>query len=182
MMTTYIALLRGINVSGQKKIRMLDLKHCFERSGYSEVTTYIQSGNVVFKVKKSDVIKIADDIHDAIQTTFGFDVPVVVLEVDELRSILDVNPFSEDPEFENEKLYYTILKSEPQPENLASFTEEKYENEKCVVLGKCAYLFCMKGAGKAKLNNNLIERKLKVQATTRNQRTLLKLLALAESV
>lgn len=178
-MTTYIALLRGINVSGQKKIKMLDLKDCLERSGFTDVTTYIQSGNVVFKAEKSSTLTLSDDIHKAIEKDFGFDVPVVVLEVDELHAILDINPFLTHPEFEDKKLFYTILKSEPQAENLAAFMEEKYENEICEVLGKCAYLLCLKGAGKAKLNNNLIERKLKVQATTRNHRTLHKLKELA---
>ncbi len=178
-MTTYIALLRGINVSGQKKIKMLDLKDSFEKAGYSNVTTYIQSGNVVFKAKKSDTINLSDTIHKVIEEDFGFDVLVVVLEVDELQAILDVNPFLKHPAFEDNKLYYAILKSEPKAEYLTAFMNEKYENEICEVLGKCAYLLCLKGAGKAKLNNNLIERKLKVQATTRNQRTMLKLKELA---
>ncbi|NJB71835.1 uncharacterized protein (DUF1697 family) [Saonia flava] len=175
-MKTYIALLRGINVSGQKKILMVDLKKSMEQLGLKEVVTYIQSGNVVFKSEDELVDILEDKIKETIMSNFGFDVPVLVTTFDILNSILLNNPFSKE---EDKKQYFVLLKDEPKASLVEEFHETSYNNEDFVIAGQCIYLVCHKGAGNAKLNNNLIERKLKVSATTRNLRTMTKLVELA---
>ncbi len=77
-MQKYVALLRGINVGGNNKIEMARLKICFESLGYTNVATYINSGNVIFETKKSDTTKIANEIERAIKKNFELDIPVVL--------------------------------------------------------------------------------------------------------
>ncbi len=85
-MTTYVALLRGINVGGKTKVEMSKLKACFEQQGFSNVQTYINSGNVIFDSNKSQaaVIKIIEDI---LKTSFGFDIKVVVRNFDQIQNL-----------------------------------------------------------------------------------------------
>lgn len=173
-MKTYIALLRGINVSGQKKIKMADLKRTLENSGLQNVKTYIQSGNIVFdsEIAKTDMLQ--DKIHNAILNDFAFEVPVLVKTSSELEKILTANPFSN--EVEENRLYFVLLKKSPEQSLVDEFNELNFASEDFNVTYTCVYLCCKKGYGNAKLNNNLVERKLKVQATTRNLKTMQKLL------
>ena len=81
-MKKFIALLRGINVSGQKKIKMSDLKLLFEDLGFQNVETYIQSGNVIFSSKEKSIKKLESKISSGIKSKYGFDVPVLVINPD----------------------------------------------------------------------------------------------------
>ncbi|MEX0312788.1 MAG: DUF1697 domain-containing protein [Allomuricauda sp.] len=173
-MKSFIAFLRGINVSGQKKIKMADLKYQLEENGFCNVQTYIQSGNLVFESDEIDSGKLANALNKTILSAFGFDVPVLVLTSENLEEILRANPFADEPD--KKSLYYVLLKTEPNLGLVNEFNQVKFENEDFAITHNCVYLCCKAGYGKAKLNNNLIERKLKVEATTRNLRTLQKLL------
>ncbi len=97
-MTTFICLLRGINVSGQKKIKMTELKAAFVSMGYRDVITYIQSGNVVFKTASGPTEKLEQAIHEMLESRFGFDIEVIVLTHDELSKAVKNNPYATDPE------------------------------------------------------------------------------------
>ncbi len=178
-MDTYIALLRGINVSGQKKIKMADLKALFTQLGFLDIQTYIQSGNIVFKTETLSTEKLDKRIKEGISATFGFDVPVLVHSAKKLKDIRKKNTLyqkNEDPK----GLYYVLLKQPASPELVANLKQETYPNEVYVITDECVYLNCLKGYGNAKCNNNFFERKLKVVATTRNHKTIAKLLALSE--
>ena len=179
-MSKYIALLRGINVSGQKKILMKDLKQLFLELSFENVETYIQSGNVVFSTAAASVHKIEDSIKKAIKERFGHEVEIVVRTHKQLLAILEKNPYKDPELLASNKVYYVLLKQTPEAHQLALFKTQTYENEVCTIIDNCGYLVCYNGAGRAKLNNNLIEKKLKVTATSRNHRTMLKLLALSE--
>ncbi|RDY59450.1 DUF1697 domain-containing protein [Flagellimonas nanhaiensis] len=176
-MKTFIALLRGINVGGQKKIKMADLRKALQNIGLESVTTYIQSGNIVFCSNEGDIQKLEESIFDAIKKDFGFEVPTLIISQDEIESMLTSNPFSNQTELNN--LYFVLLKQSPSNELMEQFNKLKFENEDFDIETNCVYLSCKKGYGKAKLNNNLVENKLKVQATARNLRTMQKLLELA---
>ncbi|MEM7483658.1 MAG: DUF1697 domain-containing protein [Bacteroidota bacterium] len=177
-MKTYVALLRGINVSGQKKIRMADLKESLESYGLHKVTTYIQSGNVVFESEKANVAQLEKAIHEVILADFGFSVPTLVTTGEVLAQILDSNPFNDQSEAN--RIYFVLLKQPPEQVLKGKFETEQFVNEDFHITDICVYLCCKKGYGNAKLNNNLIERKLKVEATTRNLKTMQKLIAMAE--
>ncbi|MBI3958773.1 MAG: DUF1697 domain-containing protein, partial [Chloroflexi bacterium] len=86
---THISLLRGVNVGGNKKIRMADLKALYESLGFSAVTTYVQSGNVVFDADSADAPALIARIEAAVAERFGFDVTVLLRSADDLRRILD---------------------------------------------------------------------------------------------
>ena len=173
-MQTYIALLRGINV-GNKQMKMADLKLLFEELGLADVVTYIQSGNVVFASESKN--GLAEKISKGIQKSFGFEVPVLVKTVSEIEGILAACPFSE----QKKKASYFILLNEPPVKNLVEkVSQEAYPGEEFNITENCVYLFASKGYGVAICNNNFFEKKLGVAATTRNYRTLAKLIELAK--
>ncbi|PKA82565.1 uncharacterized protein (DUF1697 family) [Ulvibacter sp. MAR_2010_11] len=172
-MKKYIALLRGINVSGHKKILMTDLKALFEALGFEKVQTYIQSGNVVFTSEKK--VNLADIISEAIKKAYGWEVPVLVLTVSEIEAILAHCPF---PMEKMEKSYFVLLAQPPLKEDIDATSSLYFPKEEFIITPQCVYLYTEIGAGNTKLSNNFFEKKLKVSATSRNYRTMAKLLSL----
>ncbi len=172
-MKTYIALLRGINVSGQKKIKMAELRIHLKEWGFSEVQTYIQSGNIVLQADESTSEQIAARIHQGIQSAYGFHVPVMVLVPEDLDEVLANNPFL--PEQDSKRVYVTFLSAQPAQHLLDKLLEEDYSPEAFELVKQHIYFFSPSGYGRAKMNNNFFEKKLKVNATTRNWRTVNKL-------
>lgn len=182
-MKTYIALLRGINVSGQKKILMADLKSMFEDLGCSSVVTYIQSGNVIFKTEEKEIKDISALIKKEILNAFGFDVPVLVLTRKDLVSIYDDNPYLDrikTEEMEENKMYFTLLSTTPNPNGVQELLSDSYTPEEFTIINKTVYFYAANGYGRTKLNNNFFEKKLTSVATTRNLKTVIKLLDLSE--
>ena len=173
-MKTYIALLRGINVGGHKKILMADLRLLFESLGFKEVQTYIQSGNVVFRSKEEAYL--ANKIGEAISAKYGFNVPVLIKKASELSEILSKCPFFDE---KREKSYFILLKEYPSQESVKITTDFSHSNEEFHIVEDCVYIYYSVGAGKAKMGVNFFEKKLKVKATARNYRTMAKLLELA---
>jgi uncharacterized protein (DUF1697 family) len=171
-MKTYIAILRGINVSGQKKIKMADLRSHLENIGSQNVQTYIQSGNIVFQDQGADNRQLELKIRKMIEEEYEFDVPVMVLDPATLVKIIANNPF-DNREFEDTgKLYVTFLSEVPQEENVKKLQAIDAPGEHMVIAGKHIYFYYAIGYGKSKINNNFIESKLKVIATTRNWKTV----------
>jgi uncharacterized protein (DUF1697 family) len=175
-MNTFICLLRGINVSGHKLIKMKELQRMFESLGYLDVKTFIQSGNIVFKTKQIDIQILTNQIHKQILVTFGFDVHVTIISSAELERIYKTNPFSINETFEIEKMLLTLLSGVPEKDKIDSLNMGNFGNDKHIIQGKELYLYCTDGYGKTKLSNNFIESKLKVSATTRNWKTVTELL------
>ena len=175
-MSTYISLLRGINVSGQKKILMADLKALYEELGFINVQTYIQSGNVVFGCKETTPTQLQKIIFNKIKSHYGFEVPNLILTPNEVEEALNNNPYQDI-----EKPYFTFLSENPLQENIDALNSISFENEFFELKGNVLYAHYPNGAGRAKMTNNLIERKLNVKATTRNLNTTKKLLEMATS-
>lgn len=169
-MKTYIVFLRGINVSGQKKILMADLRTCLSESGFALVHTYIQSGNLLVGSMASK-IEVAEQIHQIIQETFGFNVPVLVLESSELIEIIENNPYPATKD-ENKGIYFVLPYQNPDSELVNSLQKEIFKNEEFTITPSCIYLNCQEGYGRAKCNNNYFEKRLKIQATARNWKTM----------
>jgi len=178
-MTTYISLLRGINVSGQKRIQMTALKEIYEELNFSNIQTFIQSGNVVFQYIESDLHDLALNISNEIQKRFGFFVPIIVLTAPELEDIIKKNPFLEDITKNKDHQCVTFLDSQPVEIDLEIITKVKQEGEEFAINGKAVYLFCPYGFARTKLTNVFLEKKLKVNATTRNWKTTTELLMIA---
>ncbi|MDP4278021.1 MAG: DUF1697 domain-containing protein [Bacteroidota bacterium] len=179
-MTTYISILRGINVSGQNLIKMDALQKLYENLGFHNVTTYVQSGNVVFKGDDFELNSLEQRISRQIEKDFGFDVPVIVLTVDKLKQIIDNNPFQNDLKKEHSYLHVTFLSSNPDHYAKKTIESKKQDEEEISFSENAIYLYCPRGYGKTKLTNNFLEAKLKVVATTRNWKTTNELFKIAQ--
>ena len=171
-----IALLRGINVSGKNKIRMADLKALFEGLGCESVTTYLQSGNVVYHAPKTVSAK---SIEQAIQNQLGLDVPVLTLTADTLTHISQNNPFLNSDEAEPAQCYVTFLWDSPSQTSLAELTLPQNETGRCSISDNCIYVHCPNGYGRTKIHNVFFEKKLRLLATTRNWKTVNALLEIS---
>ena len=178
-MKTYIGLLRGINVGGHKKIKMADLKICLEKGGLSEVTTYIQSGNIVFKSKEESSSVIEEEIASLIKDVFSWGVLVCVITPVALKTILEQNPYREGELIKQYPMYYALLQSSPSKDKITALESVSLEGEYFKLLENCVYFIIPKGFSKSKCSNNFFEKKLGVSAT-RNLKTLEKLLELAK--
>jgi uncharacterized protein (DUF1697 family) len=182
-MPVYLALLRGINVSGKKIIRMEDLRRHMAAAGYQNVRTFIQSGNIVFESKEAPKEKLAAAIEALLEKEYGFDVSVFVADIQDVAAAIDNNPFAEgrvEEEAGFKKLYVTFLSEKPTEENMEKLREAPIGEDEIEVVGKILYFKLFARASDSKLSNNLIESKLKLRATTRNWNTTLKLLLLME--
>ena len=180
-MHTLISMLRGINVSGQKTIRMADLKAIYESLGYTQVTTYVQSGNVVFDCANQDGSAIGSSIVKAIALRFGFSVGVIVRHSDDFGRIIASNPFithrNEDPQ----RLHVTFLSAMPSAVASNYLKESIDTTDEYFLSGTEVYLFCPNGYGKTKLSTSFFEKKLQTLATTRSWKTATALSNIANS-
>ncbi|MDA4118215.1 MAG: DUF1697 domain-containing protein [Thaumarchaeota archaeon] len=174
-MSTFVSMLRGINVGGQKQVKMEAVKQLYSSLGLEDVRTYLQSGNVVFESSDKDVLTLARRIEEEIDRSFGFDVPVFLRTKKDLQGVVDNNPFETR---DASKLHVTFLLSKPETVHLEELRGTKDTAEDYFVSGREIYLYCPYGYGQAKLSNNFLERKLKVTATTRNWRTVSALLSM----
>ena len=175
----YIALLRGINVSGQKIIKMADLKMLFEALAFKQVQTYIQSGNVVFESDETDISSLIEKIESKISSAYQFEVPVQVFTIEVLKEVHRQNPFIGNSDADISHLHLTFLEHEPDTGSWESIESIDNGNDELKRMGSFVYIYCPNGYGKTKLNNNVFERKLKMKATTRNWKTIEKLVELA---
>lgn len=176
-MNTYIALLKGINVGGHKKVPMAELRQLLTKSGFKEVKTYIQSGNVVFQSSEEHIQTLEDIIQRAILSNFGFEVSVLVRTRAQLQRIFDDSPFSKDIK---KASYFTMLSNTPSKDLVALASEKVYEGEEYYIINDCIYFYCEAGYGRAKFNMNFFERQLQTTGTSRNFNTMVKLLSLSE--
>ena len=181
-MQTYIAILRGINVSGKNKIIMKELKAALEATDFQNVATYIQSGNVVFAHKADDEKAIEKQITQLIKTTFGLDVPVLVRTVNYIAQANADNPFLKREGIDVDKLHIAFLAATPTQENIEKLNSYNYPPDEVIVLGTAVYLHCPNGQARTKFHNSFIENKLKVTATGRNLKTVNKLIEMGKEI
>lgn len=112
-MTKYVALIRALNVGGTSVIKMADLKKMFESFGLNEVSTHIQSGNVIFKSKESDPEKVTAKIENGIKTAWGQELKVLVLTPEELQKAIGHNPFEPEKRGKDQQCHLMFLSSKP---------------------------------------------------------------------
>ena len=182
-MPTFISILRGINVSGQKQIKMADLKALYETLNLKQVTTYIQSGNVVFSSNKKISTKVVEtEIESAIKKHYGFDVPVLLRSHTEWKTTIKNNPFAKDADKDVSKMHVVYLANKPDLSSIEKLENAKQVSEEFQITGNQVYLYCPNGYGKTKLSNNFLEKVLKTTATTRNWKTVNKLQEIADGI
>jgi uncharacterized protein (DUF1697 family) len=176
-MKTFIALLRGINLGNHYKMKMPTLKTMFENMGFETVSTYLQSGNVVFNTSDTDASSLETRIEAAILEEFGYVVPTLIRAHADLQRIIDANPFPNRTLENAINPYVIFLKNPPTTRTLELPESEPAE----YVFGELEiFVHYPNGSGTSKLSNNLVERKLKTTASSRNWRTVLALLEMSK--
>ncbi|MFC4103015.1 DUF1697 domain-containing protein [Paenibacillus xanthanilyticus] len=180
-MQIYIALLRGINVSGHNKIPMAELRTLFHSMGHGRAQTYIQSGNVVFEAEAGDAAALAGRIEDAIESRFGFRVRVMVRTAVEWDAIIRDCPYDAASLGEEESIQMSLLADDaPGPEEIARKLDPGNVMDDYRVVGRELYLLLRQRMSASKLADNLA--KLRHTVTTRNWRTTLALQEMARAM
>jgi uncharacterized protein (DUF1697 family) len=178
-LTTYLALLRGINVGGKNKVPMAELRTLFESLGHERVRTYVQSGNVVFESRSTAPKSIAAALERAISETFGLGVSVVIRTRSELKRVAQKHPFASDG-VGHTSLHVMFLADSPTSKAVKSLDPDRSPPDRFVVKRREIYLLFPKGSGRSKLTIDYFERELGTRATSRNWNTVLKLLEMME--
>jgi uncharacterized protein (DUF1697 family) len=178
-MTTYAALLRGINVGGSRKVPMAELRTLMEGLGYGGVRTYLQSGQAVFSSGHGDEDSLADELAGAIEKHFGFAVDVIVRDHAYLRAIAENCPFPAG-ELEPKQLHVTYFSAPVTEDRFAELDRAAYLPEEFRLGDRALYLYAPEGLGRSKLAGDLARPRLNkgIVATSRNWNTVLKLMEL----
>ncbi|MFJ9249827.1 DUF1697 domain-containing protein [Streptomyces sp. NPDC101776] len=181
-MTTYAALLRGINVGGNKKLPMAELRTLLEGLGHDAVRTYLQSGQAVFASGHGDEESLAAELAQAIEKRFGFTVDVIVRDHAYLSAIADNCPFPA-AELEAKQLHVTYYSVPVAEDRFAELDQAAYLPEEFRLGDRALYLHAPDGLGRSKLAVELSRPRLNkgLVATTRNWNTVVKLVELTGS-
>ncbi|MFB7406262.1 DUF1697 domain-containing protein [Streptomyces sp. NPDC056202] len=175
---TYAALLRGINVSGHRKVPMAELRPLIEGLGHTDVRTYLQSGNAVFTTESgAGEDELATALEDAIEERFGFRVDCLVRGGDYLAAVAEACPFPA-AELEGKQLHAVYYSGPVDPERFASIDREAYLPEDFALGDRVLYLYVPDGLGRSRLGD-VVSRPAVVKglvATARNWNTVLKLI------
>lgn len=177
-MTRYVALLRGINVGQHNRIAMAALRALLGDLGHTEVKTHLQSGNAVFTSPARPAKQMARAIEERIATDTGFDVKVIVRTSNEMASVVDANPLI-DSVTDPARMLVAFLSAEPAAERLAGIEPGAYGPEKFAVRDREIYLWCPGGIRDSKIVEIFSDKRLGVDVTARNWRTVTKLAELA---
>lgn len=180
-MTVFIALLRGINVGGHRKIKMDELKRTLKALGLERVQTYIQSGNVLF-ASQEEAALLRSRIEREIEAAFGFPVTTVLRSLGELEQIVETCPFSVGELADGESICIAFLAEQPAPVRLANLLAYRSETDECRVEGQNVYVLCRQGLRHTLFTNNFFESKLAVAATMRNWQTTCKLVQMGKAI
>ena len=176
----YIALLRGINVGGNNKLAMGDLAEIFRDAGCSSVTTYIQSGNVIFEADAKLADRVPKLVAATIADRFGYRVPVILRSSDEFQTTASLNPLlraGTDPK----ALHVVFLADTPEQSRVQTLDPNRSPPDEFAVVGREICLRCPNGLARTKLTNAYFDSKLNTTATIRNWNTILKLTELSTS-
>jgi uncharacterized protein (DUF1697 family) len=174
---TNIALLRGINVGGHRRVPMAELRDIAGALGFGDPVTYIQSGNLVFDTDLDEAATVAA-LASAFEGRFGFPVPVIVRSAAELAAVAASHPF-DGLDLKARFFMVAFLDRAPTVDVPTAIDPDSYLPDRFTVEGREVYLAYPNGSGRSKLNHTLLERRLGVGATVRNWPTVTTLAALA---
>lgn len=178
-MTTYVALLRGINVGGHARLAMADLRGLLADLGHGDPRTYLQSGNAVFSSDRTDVDALADELSARIAADLGVSPAVLLRTAGELADVVAGNPYAEAAAADPKTVHAAFLSSEPPDPSTFSFPAEEYAPEKAATGDRVLYLHLPGGMGRSRLATDLAKRQGGVDVTVRNWRTVTKVAELA---
>lgn len=175
-MYTHLALLRGINVSGHNMIKMDVLKSLLENMGFQNVRTYIQSGNVFIDSEEEHGASVGFAIKQELFKQLSLDVPIVVVSKQDIEQCFSANPYLKEKEVDEKKLYVAFLSKEFQPSAINELKISQFKPDEASIDKNRIFIKYAIGAGKTRLDQKYIEKKLNVIATIRNWNTVSKLL------
>lgn len=176
--TTYVALVRGINVGSRAQVAMADLRAVVAGLGHEEVRTHLRSGNVVFTTAGDRSSSLSGGIESAIARSLGVRVRVIVRTAGELAEVAARNPFV-PAEGDFTKLHVSFLAETPDRAKAARLSAPAGVGDELSVVGREVYLHTPGGYARTKIGNDFVERRLGVAATARGWKTVLKLVELA---
>jgi uncharacterized protein (DUF1697 family) len=177
MADTYIALLRGVNVS-QNTLKMERVRDLWAALGFKNVRTYVQSGNIVFQAE-NPLSTWCSTVEQGLAGETRLPVAVFVRTLEELKGIIACNPFLKDQKIDPSKLHLTLLARDAGHDAFEKLSGVKTGGDQFQLSGKEVYVYCPNGYGRTKLSNNALEKLLSVKATTRNWRTVTTLVEIA---
>ena len=184
-MPRYLALLRGINVGGRNKVAMADLRNLATALGLADVTTYIQSGNLIFSYADADTTKLADMLESEIASRLSVRPAVVVLSRAELVKAIADNPF---PDETNPKCVHAVFRrDEVGADGVAAVAaalqraRDAGSRDNAVVVGRTMFLHTPDGFGQSELAAQLARTSVQAAGTARNWATVTKLLGLLDA-
>lgn len=178
-MPRYVALLRGVNVGGNKKVPMAELRELLSGLGYTDVRTHLNSGNAVFSSANTHAEEIASDIENGIQNTLSQTVRCLLRTGEELRTTITGNPFG-SVATDGAKMMALFLFDTPDPLLLATYDPQTLAPEEISLGERVVYQWCPHGVSESPLVGQFVERHLKVAVTARNWNTVTRLSTLLE--
>ena len=167
----YVALLRGINLGGKTMVRMSDLKLTFEKLGFKNVTSYINSGNLAFDAVKTTEEKLVSKIEKAISGDLGQNIQVMVRQQGAINDVLENNPFKGKYET-HKQMHVLFMKDEIPPARRDEALGWQTDQERIAICGREIYALLLGGVAESLIGRGLLERKLKMPMTARNWRTV----------
>ncbi|WP_269222838.1 MULTISPECIES: DUF1697 domain-containing protein [Flavobacterium] len=179
-MTTHLALLRGINVSGHNMMKMDALKATLEAIGFKNVQTYIQSGNVFVDTEEENAAKVGFQIKQEIFKAFGHEVPIVVIGKSDLEKSLKNNPFLKEKDVDTKKLYVAFTSIALRSDSINDLKMSQVKPDEAHIDENRIFIKYAVGAGKTRFDQKYIEKKLNVTATIRNWNTVSQLFKIYE--
>lgn len=178
-MSRHVVLLRGINLGAKRHVPMQDLREALEHTGYGDVGTLLQSGNVVLR-SDADPAALERDLAATLRATFGFEIAVVVRTRDELAEVIARDPFTGEAD-DPARYQVSFLSAEPEPAGVEELERAEVAPERVAVRGREVYAWHPGGVGRSELAKLITARRLSVEVTARNWRTVTKLLELADA-
>ncbi len=179
-MTAYVAFLRAVNVGGRNRVPMAQLREALTEAGLEEVATVLQSGNIVFRSRKTEAA-VARIVADTIDGAFGLQIGVTIRTGPELLAVARANPFLDgEPDRDPKTLHVAFLSSRPAGAAAAKLDRDRSPRDAFAVHGREVYLSYPDGSGRSRLTLDYLEKTLGVTGTTRNWRTVQRLAAMLE--
>jgi uncharacterized protein (DUF1697 family) len=179
-MHTFIAFLRAVNLAGHNAVKMRDVSSLFSNLGFTDVKTYIQSGNIIFRTDDDNDLTAL--IENEIQKVTGFSIDVMIRTPGRLHEIIARNPFSDPAEFDPARVAVIFLKDEAGEAIKAKMSEYDFSPDEFIISEKEVFIFCPGGFGKSKLTTGFFEKKLGIKCTARNWNTVNMILGIAEKL
>lgn len=174
-MPTWIALLRAVNLGAHNKVSMPKLRELLAAEGFGEIRTYVQSGNIVALSPQRSAAAVEKLICALITREFGLSVPVVVRTPGELVAVIEANPFPAAAQARPKQLHVTFLAGDPDVDGVAAIHGDDLTRDVCRVDGRHLYVDYVEGVHGSKLTPTYFARRLGVEGTARNWRTVLAL-------